>query len=1144
MKKYIILFGDIPVFPIYKSLVIMKIAIILLLIASLHVTAKTNAQNITLVKNNISLADVFREFKKQSNYNIISNAELLKRGANIRVEIKNKPLKDALNTILGPLNLDYTFKGKTIVVFEANNSDSNVNLLENSSSTVIQQITLTGVVRDDIGQLLAGVSVQNTRSKIQVKTNEQGEFSLSVLKGDQISFSYLGYRKVDLVVGDNLNVSVVMIQAETDIDEIVVVGYGTVQKRDLTGAVSQVKMKDINEVPVIRVDQMLQGRIAGAEVVSTTGEPGANTSIRIRGTRSISANNEPLYVVDGVIDAITDLNDISPNDVTLIEVLKDVSSTAIYGSRGSNGVIIITTKSGAEGSKPIFNFRSELGTAALPKNLDIMNAQEFVQLQNDWFYISNVNNQTKPMEEYPYPDPLSLGEGTNWTDVITRNAPYTNLVLSGSGGNKNTKYYFSGNYNNTQGIIINSGIKRYQTRVNLDKTFSKYVKTGFKLNYAFLDQDLNNAEVGNVNYWYRNTLFLTPLMEPYKEDGSFNDWNPLQYEGQIFDSPLAMAELMKRNMQRKTLNLISYIEIEPIKSLKLRSQVSYYDYNRFSNNFTPGSLPTRANKGSGAYAYKGAYKNNNILSENTITYAKSWENKHFVDGLYGFSYQQFWNSNMTMSGEGYFIDDLEENNMGAIPSKETISLGSNLQKQIKLSNFVRFNYNYNRKYYLTLTTRADASSNFSANNKWGYFPSGAIKWSASNEEFLKPLKPVLNDLAFRFSAGIAGNDAIPIYQSLSALSSSTSGYIFDNAIPVAYYPSRIENNRLTWEKTGSINLGVDFGFFKNRLTGSFEYYNTKTTDLLLTLQYPTHTGYPSRLANIGGTSNNGMELTMDFKNIQKKNFTWSTTLTIARNKQMVDDIGGFERVTAYSTTHGSFYPMYAYEQGRPLNALWGMQYAGTWKSQQEILDNQNTKEFASASPAYYVPGRQRYIDQNKDGVLDYDDLVYLGNADPEVYGGLQNSFNIYGLNVSFYFNYSIGGKLYNPIELFMGTGSRFTNQFKYMVDAWHPVRNPDSDIPYANSKDQIPNDRFVHSASFLRLKNASLSYRFDLNKLTKNRLNSITLFGSGNNLFLWKKYNGFDPEVSSVSEGSTIRRMDNGAYPNSRTIIFGAQVNF
>lgn len=1114
-----------------KIFLIMRLIILLIVVACLQSSATVYSQGITIKANNEPFKQVMQNISRQSGYSVFTDARILDKAINVTLNVEKAGLDEVLTKVFAHQPLAYSIVNKTIVIRESGR---------------ITLYPVKGVVLNENGEPIAGASVFVKGRQGGTTTTNLGEFSLDVQSAsDSIVITHVGY--VTQVVSASVSGQlIVVLRPDVErqgLDEIVIIGYGTVNRKDLTGAVSSPRMDDINEVPVVRVDQMLQGRIAGAEIVSTTGEPGANTSIRIRGTRSISANNEPLFVVDGVMDAITDLNDISPADILSIDVLKDVSSTAIYGSRGSNGVIIITTKSGRESGKTNFTLRSELGYAELPRFLDLMNASEFAQLQNDWFYISNINNETRPIEDYYFPDPLSFGEGTNWTDVITRRAPYTNLLLSGSGGTKTSKYYFSGNYNNTQGIIMNSGLQRYQTRLNLDKSLGKRVNVGFKLNYSYINQELNTADVGDVNYWYRHTLFLNPMIAPYKEDGSFEDWNNLQYEGTIFDSPLAMAELMKRNLQRKTLNLIGYIEVEPVNNLKIRSHVSFYDYNRFSDYYYPGSLPTRANRGSGGYAYKAALKNNNILNENTITYKKTWNKLHNFEGLYGFTYQQFWNNNMTVSGEGYFIDEMETHNMGAIPSKETISLSSYLQEQVKVSNFARFNYNFNRKYYITTTLRADASSNFSADNKWGYFPSAAFRWSVINEEFMKGQSTV-SDLAFRISAGVAGNDAIPIYQSLSAMETSTSGYIFGGAIPVSYFPSRIENNRLTWEKTSSLNFGIDFGFLKNRIRGSFEYYTAVTKDLLLTLQYPTHTGYPSRLANIGGTKNNGIEMTLETKNIVRPNFSWSSTVTVARNKQVVTDIGGFERVQAYTTTHASFYPMYAYQQGYPLNALWGMVYAGTWKSQAEINANETTKQYASASTAYYSPGRQRYIDQNQDGVLDYDDMVYLGNADPDVYGGLQNNFDIYGLNISFFFNYSVGGRMYNPAELFMGTGSRFTNQYKYMVNAWHPVRNPNSDYPRANSKDQIPNDRFVHDASFVRLKNVSLSYQFDLQKLTAGKLNTLTLFGSGNNLFLWKKYNGFDPEVSSVAEGATIRRMDNGAYPASRTVIFGAQLNF
>ncbi len=991
-----------------------------------------------------------------------------------------------------------------------------------------------GKVTDAKGESLPGVTVRLKNTTTGIVSNAAGLYSLKVpnLKGI-LSFSFVGFKTQEVAVNGRTTIDVRLQEDEASLEEVVVIGYGTVKRKDLTGSVSSVTMKDIENLPVPRVDQMLQGRIAGAEITSTSGEPGAATSIRIRGTRSISATNEPLFVVDGVMDAINDLNQLNPSDVESIQVLKDASSTAIYGSRGSNGVVLITTKSGQTNGMTKFSLRSDVGMSELPKFLDLMNAQEFAELQNDRYYFASTANQMKPIEDYPYPNPAALGEGTNWTKEITRSAPYQNYTFSASGGDKSTKFYFSANYNDNQGIIISSGMERYQARFNLDKTLSKYVKGGLRLNYSYINQTINKADVGTNTLWYRSTIFLAPTMPAYKEDGSFNDWNTQWYSGTLFDSPLANSKLQQKDELKKSLSSMIFAEVTPLKGLTVRSAFSFYDYNRYDDDFNPSTLPTRTSKNTGAYAYKSAYRATNVLSENTVNYKKVWNKEHNLDALYGFTYQSLWNANLTASGDGYFIDDIGTNDLTAIPSKETLNASSSLEEQKRMSHLGRINYHYRGKYYLTITGRADAASNFAANHKWGFFPSAALKWNLKNEDFLKKSKAI-SELAIRLSGGASGNDAIGRYQSLSRLTSTSSGYIFNGAMPAAYYPSRIANGGLTWEKTRSYNLGIDLSILNNRFDFTFDMYQARTTDLLLTVQLPSHTGYNSRLTNIGETSNNGVEFTIVSNNITRPKFSWSTTVTFAHNNQMVDDIGGLDRIPVYNNGWGAQYMMYGYVKGHPLNALWGMQYAGTWKSLEEVDQNKADKKYASSAPAYYTPGRQRYIDQNNDGILDNEDLVYLGNADPKLYGGFQNSFRFHKFNVSFYFNYSVGGKIYNPVEVFMGTGTYLSNQFRYMVNAWHPVRNPTSDYPRADSKDDIPNDRFVHNASFLRLKNATVSYNFNLSKATRNSLNSLTLSASGNNLFLWKYYNGYDPEVSTESEGSTIRRMDNGAYLFSR----------
>lgn len=1102
-----------------------KILFSILLLIS--ISNNSYGQKVNLTFKNSKVQDVFIQIQKQTGYDFIYDNQLIKSAKLVTIAIQSASITEAMDKLVVGQPFTYVINKKTISI--------------KARHIPIKQEQIQGKVVDEESQPLIGVSVFVKGTSEGTITDERGDFSIKT-NSDALTFRYIGFEETEVLIKDVRNINVTMKRSISKLEEVVMIGYGSTKKKDLTGAVSTVNIKDLEDVPVQRVDQMLQGRIAGAEIMSTSGEPGAGTSIRIRGTRSINATNEPLYVVDGIMDAVTSMSDINPNDIESVQVLKDASSTAIYGSRGANGVIIIATKKGKDGVSE-FTFRSTFGQSQLPQYLDVMNAQEFAELQNDRYYFTNTANQIKPIEQYPFPDPISLGEGTNWTKELTRKAPYSSHTFTASGGNKSTRYYFSANLANEQGIIISSGLKRTQFRLNIDHTISKNVTAGATFNYSYIDHSLNKADIGTQTLWWRSTLFLAPTMPAYKADGSFNDWNTQWYTGTLFDSPLAVSALTRKDQLKKTFSPMGYLEVKPIKEIKLRSTISFYDYNRFDDNFSPSTLPTRENRGSGAYAYKRAYRANNILNENTITYDKIFNKVHHLEALYGFTMQKLWYTDLAASGDGYFIDDNNTNSLGSIPSKENVNLSSDLQNRGRVSHISRLNYNFNSKYYFTFTSRFDAGSNFATDKKWAFFPSAALKWNLKNENFLKDVS-LINQLSLRLSGGVSGNDAISMYQSLSQLSSSTTGYIFDGVIPVSYFPSRIANPELTWEKTKSVNLGLDATFLRNKIDLSLELYASRTNDLLLSVQLPNQAGYSTRLTNIGQTSNKGVELSISTKNITKKKFFWNTTFTIAHNSQMVDDIGGLDRIAAYINPYGGNYMMYGYVQGKPLNALWGMQYAGTWKSQTEINQNQISKQYASSSVQFYQPGRQRYIDQNKDGVLDNDDLVYLGNADPVIYGGLQNSFRVNNFWINFYFNYSLGGKIYNPTELFMGTGTYLSNQYRYMVNAWHPVRNPNSDIPRADSKDDIPNDRFVYDASFLRLKSVSVTHVFNLRKLTSNKLQDFKLTLSGENIFLLKKYNGYDPEVSTQSGSSTVRRMDNGAYPASRRLVLSAYVKF
>lgn len=984
--------------------------------------------------------------------------------------------------------------------------------------------------------LIGAVVIVNGVTSSGVATDPDGNFTVSASKGDVLSVMCLGFRDRKITVENSDFLEIKMEEDVNMLAETVVIGYGSAKKSDLTGSVVNVKMNDIKDAPVVSVDNALQGRIAGADFMSTDGAPGSTTTIRIRGTRSITASNEPLIVVDGVMDAINDLNDINTDDIQSISVLKDASSTAIYGSRGANGVIIITTKHGLNSDgKTNVTAKAEVGVSMLPSKLDIMNAAEFAMYRNDYAYFGGDPNHsgvssTTPLSGSVYSDPLSLGKGTDWIAEVTRPAVVQNYSLSVNGGKKGFSYYASVSYNDTQGIVQDSGQKRLTTRVSFDVDLFKWLKVGYSGSYTFRVQDVANANIGGTA-WYNSAQYLSPLIKPG------DSLNPLYNGGQRINTPRMLIDLNTYCKKYHSTNHSVKVEITPIEKFKISSTLSYFLYQNHVYRYYPGTLPQKS-ENQGGDAYRVESDKYSLSSETTASYL--WEHgKHTLTPMIGWSAYKSAGNSLSLQGSGYMDDEVLWNNMNAVLDKETYSASTSYAQKIKMSAFARIDYNYDHRYYITATGRYDGASNFADNHKWAFFPSAALRWNISNEPWMKGAT-WLDDLSLRASAGVTGNDAISEYRSLAALSSTTSGYVFDASQPVAFYRSRLATPDLTWEKTALYNIALDAAFLKGRINFTGELYFSKTTDLLLTVQTAAQTGYTSRYANIGTTTNRGWEISLETKNIDRKNFSWSTSLTMSHNDQLVKDIGSEDFVTAFSSPGNNPYMMYGYVSGYPLNSLWGFKYAGVWHSKEEVEMNEATHTYASASSKNL--GYARYYDINHDGTLNQDDLVYQGNADPFLFGGFQNTFYIYGLRLGLFFSYSLGGKIYNYSELYMA-GSTNTNQYRFMLNSWHPVRNPESNIPRAGSTDvALPSDFMIYDASYLRLKTLTLSYTFNFQKIKWMR--DLTLTFTGDNLWLGKNYNGFDPDVSSEGTSSTLRRLDVGAYPKARTFTFSVQFKY
>lgn len=1007
-----------------------------------------------------------------------------------------------------------------------------------------QKGKVSGNVSDDRNEMLPGAIIMVKSAGGELKgtttTDNSGFYSVECDKGDVLEFYYLGFDDFKITFDGKAKLDVKMQpSASTQLDDVVVIGYGSVKKSDMTGSVAHVKMGELRNSPQTSIDQALQGRVAGAEIMSTSGDPGASTSIRIRGSRSITASNEPLIVVDGVMDAISDLNDISPSDIESVSILKDASSTAIYGSRGSNGVILITTKSASDAGGAASNFsitlKATAGFSQLPSKLDIMDATEFAIYRDEMAQFSsvysNISTET-PVSSNIYKDPYALKAGsTDWIDEITRTAPYQNYQLSLNGFTGNTKYYFSLTYNNNEGIIKRSGDDRINISFNGTTQPLKWLTLNYRTYYTYRMTDENLASIGGTGI-YNSAIYLSPFTMP---DSKYNSLNSA---GTKVSNPAQHLEKSTNETLRSGLTLTGSAEAAILKNLKFKTQISFYRFDRLIHSYYPSTLPSRED-GQGGQGYKQHYTEHKVNFDNTLNYWNSWGN-HSFSAMLGFSLYDFTSESLGLLAQGLLVDDLKWNGLNAAQDKDTYRSYSTSWSKRTLSFFWRVNYNYFKRYYLTLTLRGDGSSNFASNHKWGMFPSVALRWNLSAEKWMKGAANV-DELSIKLSVGRSGNDAIASYMSTAAMSTTTSGYLFDGKQPVAYYQSRIDSPDLTWEKTDLVNLGITGSFFNSRLSFNLEGYISKTSDLLLYVQTPQSTGYSSRLKNVGATSNKGIELTIESRNIVKRNFIWTTSFTISHNTQRVEDIGSENYIKAYSAPETG-YMMYGYVKGYPLNSLWGFQYAGPWRSEEEIERNKYTKARATRV-ATTTLGYPTYVDVNHDGVLNSDDLTYLGNADPVIYGGLQNTFRIGKFTLGIFFAYSLGGKIFNFSELYMAGSSR-TNQYRYMVNAWHPVKNPDSWWPRAGINDgaDLHSDRIIHDASYLRLKSLSLGYDFNIKKAKVVKEISIAL--SGENIYLWKNYNGFDPDVSNSSDKGTIRRMDLGAYPKPRTFIFSVQLKY
>ncbi|RAJ97471.1 TonB-linked SusC/RagA family outer membrane protein [Larkinella arboricola] len=1106
----------------------------------------------------LSLREALMELKKQHRIDLLFEEKLLE-GISIPADQLNTKgsLERSLLRLLQPVGLRYKKVGRDAYVIFPAKSGSKIGFDESSSASVpaadrlelssltpLQSLntfaqqavdkTITGTVTSETGEGLPGVSVVIQGTTRGTTTDAQGSYRINVPNDETtLVFSFVGYVSQEQIVRARSIINVQLAPDTKSLNEVVVVGYGQVKKSDLTGAVASVPVEEIRKVAVTSLDQALQGRAAGVQITQNSGAPGGSTSIRIRGGNSIQGDNEPLYVIDGIPfkndgagsgSSFNVLSTLNPSDIESISVLKDASSTAIYGSRGANGVVIITTKRGKAGKSTI-SLETYYGVQNVRRKYPVLNAREYAQFVND----ANTNEGRPAVYTPAQID--AFGEGTDWQDEIFRQAPIQNYQLSISGGDEKTQYAISGGYFKQNGIVVNSDFDRYSLRVNLDRKLTNKIKIGNSLtvNRTVTNQSRTDGDLGSAGLVTMAALQFPPILPVRAASGAYLMTDPaLTFTA---DNPVALARDSKnRNTAYRVFGNV-FGEYQIIPGLDLRISLGMDGVLQKQDSYLPRSVSSGLAQGGSA----GIYNSQALtwLNENLLTYTRSFGSDHNLTALLGFTQQASRIETSRAQARNFVNDNLGSSNLasGSVPLTPESGVGTwGLQ-----SYLARVNYGYKERYLLTASFRADGSSRFGSNKRYGYFPSAALAWRISEESFMKDVR-VLSDLKVRATYGMTGNqDGIGNYPAYSLL--GTQNYVFGGTVSTGLGPNQIANPDLSWETTTQADIGVDVGFLNDRITLTADAYLKRTRDLLLNVTIPSTSGYSSAIKNLGKVQNKGIELSVSSRNIDGA-FRWNTDINFALNRNKVLDIGGVSQIFAGSVANiGQNINSGIIRVGEPLGSFYGYVTNGLYQTTDELA--------ALSDPQARKPGDRRYLDLNGDKKIDDNDRAIIGRAQPKFIGGISNTFAYKGFELTAFFQGVYGNDILNAnrfeLEYLNGT----TNQDRDMLNRWTPT-NTNTDIPRASTvrpANRI-STRQIEDGSYLRLKNLQLAYNLPNPVLQSLKIQSVRLYVTAQNFLTWTSYSGFDPEVNRFGQDSRSQGFDYASYPAAKTLLFGLNVGF
>jgi TonB-linked SusC/RagA family outer membrane protein len=1003
-----------------------------------------------------------------------------------------------------------------------------------------------------------GVKVKGSSSSA-VSTNEEGKYSIQARSTDVLIFSYVGMEIQEVPVGNRTTIDITLKESLSSLDELIVVGYQTVKKQDLTGAVGQVRMNDVIKAPVAGFAEALAGRVAGVQVSSGDGQPGATMNIQIRGQSSINNSVQPLYIIDGFATENSESINLNPDDIESINVLKDAASTAVYGSRGTNGVIVITTKSGKIG-KPVVSFNSSYGTQNVINFIELMDPYEFVKYQaerNATDANANYFTNGKTLDSY------RTAAGVDWNKEISRTGNIFKNNISLRGGSETTQYAISGAGFKQAGVLLNTGYQRYQGRIKLDQKVSEKFKVGISADYAEVSafgmqassQPITNNSLSS-QLWFRawayrpvagsNTIYDIADEESDPESISSSD---------VRLNPRTSLENEYLYNTYNNLTVNGYLNYNVAKHLVLKLQGTKNALrtgaDRFYNSHSLQGSAANPLNNLGQWGSTVANQSNIWANENTLTYTNTFAQKHNIMLLAGNS-----QTYGKVKAYGYTSTNLPNESLGmaGLNEGEITSPIATSTANAMASFFGIADYNFKSKYYLKAALRADGSSKFK--NHWGYFPMVAAAWNMQNEDFLKDSK-VISLSKIRVSYGVTGINRVDDFARWAQVSTTqTAGYPFNGQSTTGAYVSNLQSDKLQWEKTFTKDIGYEIGLFKDRIALTVDAYDKLTKNLLITgAPVAPSSGFPTATRNIGSLRNRGLEFTLNTVNIRNNKFSWESSFNISFNKNKIVALNEGQRLilTNPSPFDVSFGAMYVSAVGQPL----GLMYGYVWEGNYQYSD------FDNPSPGIYIlkpgvpdnglatvqPGDIKYQDLNGDGTVNTLDRTVIGRGQPKHFGGFSNNFSYGNFSLNIFFQWAYGNNLYNANRIILegNANSRIDmNQFASYEDRWSPT-NQDSKNYRAGGQGVVGyhSSRVVEDGSYLRLKTAMLAYSLPKKLIQKAHLNTLSFNVSGQNLLTWTKYTGMDPEVSVRGGlGVLTPGFDFSPYPQARTLVFGLNASF